>query len=293
MRIVDGEIVEARIEIEGAPRAGAVVPARLKQVRPQALAEADDWTFLLPAGAAGRSEGAAIFIEVTREPIPGAEPWKRPLGRIVDGPAAAPLEDAGTIAFPSPDDPLESAGWSDLIEEARSGVVEFVGGQLRVSVTPAMTLIDVDGTLPPDRLARAAATAAARTIRRHAIGGSIGIDFPTVEGRALRIAIGESIDAGLAKPFERTAVNGFGFMQIVRPRRHASLFELAADRGAFEARALLRRAARCVGDVTITAHPAVIAAIKPGWRDALSAQVGGAVDLRADPALPMSAGHAQ
>ena len=44
----------------------------------------------------------------------------------------------------------------------------------------------------------------------------------------------ENVDAILPQPFERTAVNGFGFLQIVRPRRHASLFELAADRAAFE-----------------------------------------------------------
>ena len=112
-----------------------------------------------------------------------------------------------------------------------------------VSPTPAMTLIDVDGTLPPADLAAAGAEAAARAILRHDIGGSIGIDLPTVAGKAQRQRIGELVDAILPQPFERTAVNGFGFLQIVRPRRRASLFELAADRPAFEARALLRRAA--------------------------------------------------
>ena len=48
---------------------------------------------------------------------------------------------------------------------------------------------------------------------------------------------------GVSKSVSCTAVNGFGFVQIVRPRARASLVELAQDRPAFEARALLRRAA--------------------------------------------------
>ena len=105
-----------------------------------------------------------------------------------------------------------------------------------------------------------------------------------------------AIDAGLLQPFERTAVNGFGFMQVVRPRRHASLFELATDRAAFEARALLRAAAfRPPGPARIVAHPAVVAALeaKPEWLATLERQCGGAVGLRADAKLPISAGHVE
>jgi hypothetical protein len=182
-----------------------------------------------------------------------------------------------------------------LLEEAREGIVRFAGGELRVSLTPAMTLIDVDGTLQLGELAMAGARAAARAIRRHGVGGSIGIDLPTIEGKSERIAVGEAVDDVLPKPFERTAVNGFGFLQIVRPRTHASLFELAADRAPFEARALLRRAGRETGARRLAAHPAVIAVLErhPDWLDALARQVGGAVGLRADPSLAMSAGHAE
>jgi len=131
---------------------------------------------------------------------------------------------------------------------------------------------------------------------RHGIGGSIGIDLPTIAGKAQRQAIGEAVDAILPQPFERTAVNGFGFLQIVRPRRHASLFELAADRAAFEARALLRRAAmERKGATALVAHPAVISVLeaRAGWLDALARQVGGLVRLQADAKLPISAAYAQ
>jgi hypothetical protein len=273
--------------------AGSVLAARLVSTGRNAVARAGPHEYLLPKGAPGVTEGATLAIEVTREALGGSEPWKRPLARVSDsGPGAAPAID-GTIVACSPlADPLEEAGWSDLLDEARSGIVRFPGGELSVALTPAMTLIDVDGSLPPEQLALAGAQAAARVVRRHGSGGSIGIDLPTTGGKAARQAVAEAVDAVLPQPFERTAVNGFGFLQIVRPRRHASLFELATDRAGFESRALLRRAGREVGAVTLVAHPAVLAALQPGWTDRLATQIGGAVTLRAEPGLAMSAAYA-
>jgi hypothetical protein len=241
------------------------------------------------------TEGARITIEVTRERIPGAEPWKRPLARLADANPSAPLE-GRAIPIPAPHSPLDAAGWNDLIDEARSVNVRFAGGELRILPTPAMTLIDVDGHLPPGELAVRGAAEAARAIRRLAIGGSIGIDLPTVGGKAVRQAAAAAIDAVLPQPFERTAVNGFGFVQVVRPRRRASLVELAQDRAAFEARALLRRVAfEPPGARQLVAHPAVISVIDANdrWRESLERQIGGLVGLRADAALPMSGGHAE
>lgn len=292
VRIVGGEITDARIHIDGTPFAGEIRQARITAVRPQVLARDGSTDFLLPGGTGGCHEGATVSIEVTREPIPGAEPWKRPLARVIESDTPSQHAAAIPLPFPAPDDVLESAGWSDLLEEARSGLVAFPGGTLRVSVTPAMTLIDIDGVGRPQDLARASAKAAASVIRRHNIGGSIGIDFPTVSGRELRQAIGEIVDAGLEKPFERTAVNGFGFLQIVRPRRHPSLFELAADRAPFEARALLRQAARLVGSIRLACHPAVAAAFRPDGLDRLGRQTGGSVALHEDPSLAIAGGHA-
>ena len=269
----------------------------LKRSGRPAMAADGSAEYLLPDGAPGVTEGAKLAIEVTREAIPGAEPWKRPLARVADGAARpAPAIDGETLAFPAPVDRLGQAGWSDLIDEARTGIVRFAGGELRVSPTAAMTLIDVDGTLPAAELAVAGARAAAKAIRRHGIGGSIGIDLPTLSGRDQRQAAAAAIDEHLPQPFERTAVNGFGFVQIVRPRRHASLFELAQDRAAFEARALLRRVAFEPGGARrLVAHPAVAAVItgRPQWIEALARQLGGAITLRAEPSLPIHGGYAE
>ncbi len=295
-RIDDGEIVEARILLDGIARAGTRIAARLKSIGPPAVAAADGDEFLLPRGAPGVSEGGALTIEVTREAIPGAEPWKRPLAVATDeAPRSTPLLTGEHLPFPVPADRLAAAGWWDVIDEARSGIVRFAGGDLRIQPTSAMTLIDVDGHLPAPELAIVGAREAARAILRLDIGGSIGIDLPTSGNKASRLEAAAAIDAVLPQPSERTAVNGFGFIQIVRPRRNASLIELAQDRAPFEARALLRRAVERAGAIRLVAHPAVVTLLdrRDDWIGALARQVGGAVQLRADPALPMSGGYAE
>lgn len=299
--IEGGQILEGRIELDGMVAAASVIAARLVDVGRDgrnAIARDDQGTeYLLPRGARGIAEGANLNIQVTREVIPGPEPWKRPLAEAAPNlPVRARPLTGREIALPAPSDTLAKAGWDDLIEEARFGIVAFEGGALRIAPTPAMTLIDIDGYMSPYELAIRGASEAARAIRRLGISGSIGIDFPTVRNRLVRAKATDAIDQILPQPFERTAINGFGFLQIVRPRRRASLLELALDRAKFETRALLRRAAfECVGSTRLVAHPAVIAVLErnPIWLDKLARQVGGTVTLRSEPSLPIHAGHAE
>ena len=284
-----GEIVEARIDLERVIPAGTKLAATLLKTGRNGIArDGDGNEYLLPSGASGITEGTAFELIVTRSEIPGAEPWKRPLARVAsDADAGEPLP--ARVGILPPD-------WNNLVEEARTGIVRFDGGELRIASTPAMTLIDVDGTLRAQELAVAGAEAAASTILRLDIGGSIGIDLPTIAGKVERQAVGEAVDAILPKPFERTAMNGFGFLQIVRPRRRASLIELAQDRAMFEARALLRQASfQPPGAKCLAAHPAVIDILsgKREWLEVLGGQVGGAVSLRADASLPISGGYAE
>jgi hypothetical protein len=291
-----GEIIEARIAVEGAIAAGSILEARLKTVGRNAIAIAGRQEFLLPRGAPGITAGSKLRIEVTREALGGLESWKRPLARYTEEAERAGGSEPGReLSFPAPNDELEQAGWYDLLDEARSGIVRFQGGELRISVTPAMTLIDVDGTLDAGDLAVAGAAAAARTIRRHSIGGSIGVDLPTSGDKPARLAAAAAVDGFLPKPFERTAVNGFGFLQIVRPRARASLFEHAMDRAPFEARALLRAASREHGAIRLVAPPAITTLLqtRQEWLLTLSRHVGGQVTLRSDPGLAMSAGYVE
>lgn len=300
----DEEIVEARVELEGTTPAGSVVAARLASIGHggrNAVAIAERGVeYLLPHGAPGETEGATVTIEVTREAIAGAEPWKRGMARLTDQgagllPGLAERLKARVIPFPSPSNELGRLGWDDLLDEARTGIVTFAGGELRISPTPAMTLIDVDGYLAPAELAALGADAAATAIRRLDVGGSIGIDLPTAGSKAARQAAAAAIDFALTQPFERTAVNGFGFVQIVKPRLRPSLLELAQDRAAFEARALLRRTAtEGAGAKRLIGAPPLIAVLKrrTDWIAELARQVGGRVELQVDQDLPISGAYA-
>lgn len=301
-------ILEARIEPDGIVRAGTVVEARLVATFPargQGIAAWAGGEALIAPLPRGVTQGATCLIELTRPALP--EPGKPKRARARPAPADAKprpgpsLLDSlpgARIVGPLDGDPLGEAGWAELMEEAEHGVVSFPGGSLTISLTPGMTVIDVDGELAVAELALAGARAGAKAIRRLDLGGSIGIDLPTVQDRAARLAMGEAIDATLPQPFERTAVNGFGFVQIVRRRERLSLSELyASDPMAWHVRALMAQAARTsgVGERVLTAHPAIIAALEqqPEWIAALSRTLGAPIGLRAESSLAISAGHAQ
>lgn len=307
--VESGAILEARIEVPEGLRVGAVVEARLAAVlvpRRRGIALlADGSEALVEPLPARLSEGASFRAEVTREAVPEHGRTKLARCRPTDSPVApgpALLDRLGasggrlTILQGSGPDRLEQAGWSELLEQARSGDIPFEGGMLRMSLAPAMTLFDVDGALDPPALAIAGAAAAGRAIRRFGIGGSIGIDLPTLAARPDRQAAAASLDAALPQPFERTAVNGFGFLQIVRKRERLSLPELVgSDPSAAAARALLRLAERTggAGERRLVAPPAVIARIeaRPDWQAALSRRIGAPVALQPDPGLGIGEGY--
>lgn len=290
-----GEIVEARIEPDDAgPSLGTIAEARLIE-RPTAnrgarIELADGGEALLDAIPKGLSEGRALLVEIVREAIPEAGRPKPPRACLAPegaGPAPGPDLLARITATgipvracqPHQADALEAAGWSELLAEAASGEIAFPGGQLRMSVTPAMTLFDIDGAPPLEPLAIAGGIAAARAIRRFGIGGSIGVDFPTLPDKPARNRVVEAFDGALPQPYERTAINGFGFLQVVRRRPRASLPELLAlAPGAAELRAVLRRIERA-GPTDPTAQrlsPAMIAALdrRPDWLAALHRRTG-------------------
>jgi hypothetical protein len=297
--VEDGNILEAEIELPGALRVGAIVAGRLIAIpipgrRGIALIDSGDEILVEPLPPS-LSQGRAVAVEILREPIPEPGRPKMAKGRIGEAPARKGPALAERIApftrLRAHDcDRFEEAGWSELLEEAHSGEIAFPGGALRMSLTPAMILFDVDGSLPPEQLAIAGAEAAARAIRRFGIGGSIGIDLPTLAGRAERQRAAATFDAVLPQPFERTAVNGFGFLQIVRPRRRASLPErVQGDPAGAAARALLRRAERHkgVGERVLVAAPAVIARLEaePDWTAELARRTGTPIRLHVEPAF--------
>ena len=291
--IEHGEILEALLELEDAgPRLGTVASARLAEILVPGRTgrvQFDGEEALLEGFPRGLSQGAILTVRIVREAIP--EPGRAKLAKAVaaegEPPTTGPdlftrLQASGVPVrrcHAHEPDRLEAAGWSELLQEARDGEIAFAGGALRMSPTPAMTLFDVDGQPPLDALAVRAAGAIGRAIRRHGIGGSIGMDFPTLSGRAQRQAVDEAVDRAVPQPFERTAMNGFGFLQLVRRRERASLPELVrADPVGAAARAALRMAERVqppFPDTYIVSEPVARRInARPDWLDELARRTG-------------------
>lgn len=304
--LLDGDrIVAARVAWPGELAPGLVADAKLiartsGSARGTARLATGEEVLIdrLPAGA---SEGAAIRLEVTRPAL--SEGVRAKLARA--RPTTASICPAPTLA-----DRLLSAGdearvvrqlpdadWDELVAEAFAGEVAFPGGSLQFSATPAMLLVDVDGTLAPRTLALAAIPALADALRRFDVGGSVGIDFPTLPAKADRRAVDDALAEALAGwPHERTAINGFGFVQLVARLERPSLLQRATFRSAeVAARLLLRRAERLegAGAVLLSSHPTVDAVLTPEMLAELARRAGREVRREADPALAVEAPHAQ
>lgn len=315
--IENGAIIEMLIDRDdGRPKAGAVLEARLIRRLPNSARSllsllGHDGIEVVGVIPGGTSEGERLLVSVIREAIDEPGNRKAPLVRPAeagetegDGPslrhrlAASGIPVTGIL--PHQSDRLEEFGWSERLAEAESGLIPFSGGLLRLSLTPAMTLFDVDGSLPPGDLTLAGSAAAARTIRLFDIGGSIGIDLPlpNAAGKILRRDAVEQIDRFLPQPFERTAVNGFGFVQVVRRRARPSLPELLqADRTLAAALSLLRRAERTsgAGALTLSGAPAVVRRIAgtPAWHESLARRRGAPIHLSERAGAAISDHHVQ
>jgi hypothetical protein len=290
--VLDGEtVVEAHLARDDEPLpVGLVAPARLieRQGARGTVVIAGGEALLEPAPADWR-QGESRLAEVVRAARSDGVRGKQ--ARVVahDGPARPAPTLAQRLAShavehvsPYDADRLAAAGWNEIVEEAQTGRIDFPGGQLLMADTPGMLVIDVDGAGDLARLAEQAARAVAAAIRRHGIGGPVVVDFPSLGGRGPRAAVDAILAEALPAPFEKTAMNGFGLVQIIRPRTRLSLPEQARRPG-FAALELLRRAMRLTGAVTISGPPVVTEwlAQRPALTDELARLTGGPVTLAA------------
>lgn len=292
----NGEVLAARLRWPGGLEPGMVDDARLiarrsgsKRGTARFASGEEALVDALPADA---SEGALLRLKVLRAPIAEQGRFKRAQARPCgDAPCpATALEGRVVPHFP--------AGlWEDAIVDAFAGEIDFAGGAMTITPTPAMTLIDIDGDLPPAALALAAVPALSGAIRRLDLAGSIGIDFPSLADKADRRAVDTALGQALSGwPHERTAMNGFGFVQLVaRLERPSLLHRCQLDRAGAAARLLMRRAELVAepGAMLLTAAPAVRAQVPEAWSDELVRRTGRALRWQIDPALAPEAAFAQ
>ncbi|MEO0439590.1 MAG: ribonuclease E/G [Pseudomonadota bacterium] len=192
-------------------------------------------------------------------------------------------------------DILADFGWYDAVEQAETGRIAFDGGTLLVALTPAMTVIDVDGIVPAAELAKRAAREVALLLPRLDINGSVAVDFPTLDRKAGRADAVAVFDEHMTEDCERTAINGFGLMQIIRRKTGPSVPELLqSDRVKTAALQLLRQAERTAGSgsLMLEVHPAVAACLRQenSWLDQLAKRTGRPVEIRPRGELAIQAG---
>lgn len=304
--LVDGgEIVAARVEWPGTLAAGqvedAVLIARAAGSKRGTVRFAGGEEALIDGLPQDASEGSPLRVVVTRAAVSETGRLKRAHARPTqEAPRPAPtlseqLRAEGHEFRNLRRFPVE--GWDELFAEAWDGSIEFDGGSLSISTTPAMTVIDVDGTLIPRLLALAAVPAIAGAIRRFDLAGSIGVDFPSLADKSDRRAVDEALGQALQGwQHERTAMNGFGFVQLVSRLQRASLIQrIAHDRAGAAARLLLRRAegVEDAGAILLTSHPSVHASVSPQWEAELARRTGRNLRWQDDPGLALDCAFAQ
>ncbi|MXP41505.1 ribonuclease [Altererythrobacter soli] len=299
------EVLAARLQWPGGLTAGQVedaVLAHFDPARRRGTARfANGEEALVDRLPASSREGAPIRLEVARAAVAERGRLKRAQARPSD---AEPRPAPGLAETLSQDGApvrtvrrFPAGAWEDVWAEAWSGEVHFASGSLLFAVTPAMTLIDIDGAAQPASLALESVAPLARAIRRLDLGGAIGIDFPSLQRKEDRRAVDQALGEALADwPHERTAMNGFGFVQLVaRLERPPLLHRLAHSRAAAAARKLLRQAEHVdqPGALLLTAHPAVRARLSEPWLEELARRTGREIRLAADPGLALEGGFAQ
>ncbi len=230
-----GRLAEMHVErwTDGFP-AGSVVGGRL---RPGRMAIACGQPIRLADVPPSLSEGMLAAVKVTRAAVPERHRRKPAEGRVL-GPAPAegllapvpPLAERlaarGMLVREAwPDEVAEA--WQDAWTEAELGEIRIPRGRLSLVPTPAGVAVDVDGEGPPHPLSVGAVEILAGVIRRFGIGGLVLLDLPAL-GRAERQDVAARLDVALGRlRFERTAINGFGLLQLVLPRTGPSVLERA------------------------------------------------------------------
>lgn len=299
--VASGRVIAARLawpgELSAGTRISGKLTAKLKGThRGVALIDGGTEALVdhLPARA---TEGQTLDLVITRAALSERGRLKRAQARVAgpDAPVPRAAIPEGRIVRRFP------AGlWEEVWHAASSASLGFPGGEVLVSITPAMTVLDIDGIGAPREVALAAIPVIARALAWFDIGGNIGIDFPTLQTKDDRRAVDAALSAALADwPHEATAMNGFGFVQLVARLTGPSLLHRFATARLGMAARMALRSAELAADtgggrvLALTIHPALKSRLKDAWLEELARRTGRDLRIDVDPGLAIEAAHAQ
>ena len=294
-------IVEIHIQRDALWALGECGAGRIDRKTPSgAFVVADDGRELLLRSKTNAPDGARIHFAVTREAISEPGRIKPPEIMLRDSAHDEPLIGKDALW----DARLVSLGQSAINAPIAEGFDVAIAGQSQLGDvtisfqrTKAGLLFDIDGVGDAFAINRIAATEIARLLRLYQVGAMVIIDFVSMESKAHRTQIAEAFDAAsLAdpRPFERTAINGYGMMQVVRARPRPSVLDqlfgtrIAALSDETQAYWLLRTVAQSsgFGVRTVTARPEVAALLDceswAAWRGQAARLAGADMVVVAD-----------
>lgn len=277
-----GQIVEIHIQREGQFAVGEVGTARIRsKTKAGAYLTADDGREILVRRGATQTEGSFVIFKIARAAI--AEPGliKLAEAQLLDELPSTQLTpeslwEARLLATGA--DVRRNGCISDAFDTALAGTSQVGDAVISFQRTKAGLVFDIDGTGEALAINIIAAAEIARLLRLYQVGAMVMVDFIAVESKQDRQAIADAFVQAAAldrRPFEHTAVNGFGMMQVVRARARPSVLDIlfgtriATLSDESHAYSLLREASRSngFGVRTITAPPAVATVLSSsGWQ---------------------------
>lgn len=298
--VENGKIVEIHIQRDALWALGECGVGRIDRKTPSgAYVVADDGSTLLLRSKINQPDGARISFQLTREAI--AEPGRhKPPEILLRDSVSGPLIGKDALW----DARIASLGQCAMNASTADGFDVAIAGQSHVGDvsisfqrTKAGLVFDIDGIGDAFAINMGATTEVARLLRLYQVGAMVLIDFVSMESKAQRTQIAEAFDAAsLAdlRPFERSAINGYGMMQVVRARPRPSALDhlfgtrIAALSDETQAYWLLRAVAQSTGfgARTVTAQPDVATLLQSerwaAWRGQAARLAGAEMLVVAD-----------
>ena len=270
--VENGNIVEIHIQRDMQWVLGEGGHGRVDRKTPAgAYVIADDGGELLLRSKISDTDGTLVAYEVVREAISEPGRIKLPEVKLIDSASGTLQQKDGLWARR-----IALLGQKCLTAPIAQGFDIAIAGQSQLGDvaisfqrTKAGLVFDVDGIGDAFVINSIAATEVARLLRLYQVGAMVMIDFVSMESKAQRTKIAEIFDAAAAfdgRPFERTAINGYGLMQVVRARPRPSVLDLlfgtriAALSDETQAYWILRAVAQSsgFGVRTVSARPGVV-----------------------------------